>query len=85
MKLPTTEGFFRLGHLMQATLSPISLEEGEELIKLLEDLGKFKSAYPPEFLATRRANLIAEVEQWEKTRTSHPPHSKKEVIQHLDE
>lgn len=81
MKLPITEGFFRSGHLMQATLSPVNLEEGEELIKLLEDLGNLKAEYPPELLATRRATFIAQIEQWEKAKASHQPHSKKQFIQ----
>lgn len=70
---------------MQSIASRIYLEEDQELIELIEYSGKFKAAYPPELLATRRANFITQVEQWEKTRASYQPHSKKDVIQPLDE
>jgi hypothetical protein len=70
---------------MQPIASRIYLEKDQELIELIKYSGKFKSAYPPELLAIRRANFLAQVEQWEKARASHQPHSKKEVIQPLDE
>ena len=76
MKLPVTDGFFRLGHLRQASLSPIAPEKVEEFIKRLEDLGNLKSEYPPELLATRRATFIAQVEQWEKAMAAHQLHSR---------
>lgn len=49
---------------MQVSLSPINVEDDEELIKLLEDLGNLRSEYPAALLAPRRASLIAQVEQW---------------------
>jgi hypothetical protein len=55
---------------VQASLSPI---EDEELIKLLKDLGNLKSEYPLELLATRRTAFIAQVEQWEKVRSTRRP------------
>ena len=50
---------------MQASLSPINVEDDEELIKLLEDLGNLRCEYPAELLATRRATFIAQLEQWD--------------------
>ena len=73
MKLAVTEGFLRAGYMTPASLSPISVEDDEELIKLLEDLGNLTSEYPPELLATRRATFIAQVEQWEKARSTQRP------------
>jgi len=35
----------------------------QEVIKLLESLGSFKSKYPPELLAARRAAFVAQIEQ----------------------
>jgi hypothetical protein len=70
---------------MQPNASRIYLEEDQELNELIEYSGKFKFAYPPELFATRRANFITQLEQWEKARASHQPHSKKDVIQPLDE
>src|SRR5687768_12793852 len=38
-------------------------EQDREVIRLLEELGAFKSAYPPELLTARRAAFLAQVER----------------------
>jgi hypothetical protein len=47
-------------------MNPASSEydkQDREIIKALEDLGSFKSAYPPELLAARRAVFLARVDE----------------------
>jgi hypothetical protein len=48
---------------MNPTPSPENDKKDREIIKLLEDLGSFKSTYPPELLAARRAAFLARVDE----------------------
>jgi Protein of unknown function (DUF3060)/F5/8 type C domain len=48
---------------MEPTRSSEYDEKDREIIKLLEELGSFKSAYPPELLRARRAAFLAQLEQ----------------------
>jgi hypothetical protein len=48
---------------MKPSPSPEHDEQDQEIIKLLKDLGSFKSTYPSELLAARRAAFLAQVEE----------------------
>jgi F5/8 type C domain/Protein of unknown function (DUF3060) len=50
---------------MKPTTSSEHEEQDREIIKLLEELGTFKSTYPPELLTARRGAFQARVEQLE--------------------
>jgi hypothetical protein len=70
---------------MKSTPSPPDLYEDQEVIQLLKNLACFRSEYPPELLAARRGTFIAQVDQREKTRSTHQVPSKNGFIQRPDE
>jgi len=51
-------------------LTPIDLQEEEELLTHLKEWGNLEPEYPPELFAATRAAILARVEQ-EKTIESH--------------
>ena len=58
------------GPLTTPILTPIDLQEEEELLTRLKQWGKLESEYPPKLFAATRAAILARVEQ-EKSVEAH--------------
>jgi len=82
--LRTDEGFRLRSFFGGLTSASQDLEE-HAFIELLIDLGAFKSEYPPDLLATRRAAFISAGEGWERTSTEHPLDPAKQSVQYFNE
>src|SRR5215208_6449919 len=69
---------------MEPTSSPQDHAQDKEIINLLKSLGNLKEEYPPELLAARRANFIAQVEQQSNDQVKDSLPSRAQFVQSLE-